>query len=272
MEPLQITLTTAGLAIIATDGSAGFGPAQIAQVGLTDTAFTAASTLTAIPGEIKRLPVHGEASGGDQLHIVALDATADVYTYRGLGLYLDDGTLFATYSQTSPIAAKAEVSTTYVAIDVQLEAGQTANITFGDTSWINPPASATRQGVIELATATEAIAGTDPTRAITPETLAATIAALFPDGQNEHGYWEKRPNGWIDQTGIVEAGDPWSGAYPFPVPFTDFSTINIQATSRSNNSAATNGNKVEAEAISLTHFRVGSDDGGTSVFFRAKGK
>jgi hypothetical protein len=49
-------------------------------------------------------------------------------------------------------------------LDIQLAAGQ-ANITFGDTNFLNPPATTTRKGVVELATNTEAAAGTDAQRA-----------------------------------------------------------------------------------------------------------
>jgi len=299
MEPLQITLTSAGLAIIAADGSAGFGPAQISQIGLTNTAFTAASTLTAIPDEIKRLPVNGEASGGDQLHAVALDASDDVYDYRGFGLYLSDGTLFAAYSQGSPIAGKAEVSATYLAVDIQLEAGQTANITFGDTSWINPPASTTRQGVVELATNAEAKTGTDATRAITPSSAKAAVldwigtgqteimarklegknaaafvlAADFTSGSNANGYWRKTPDGFIEQWGETTANETNSpSSLNFPITFTDLASINLQVTAQNPNTAATAGNKVGGKKVSITQFNVHSDDGNQAVSWRAIGR
>ena len=67
MDPLQPTLTKAGLAAIVADSGPAIGPVAITQIGLTDTAFTPSSTLTALPGEFTRLAVSGEASGDDTI-------------------------------------------------------------------------------------------------------------------------------------------------------------------------------------------------------------
>jgi hypothetical protein len=48
-------------------------------------------------------------------------------------------------------------------LDIKLAQG--GDITFGDTNFLNPPATTTRQGVVELATNAEAAAGTDTQRA-----------------------------------------------------------------------------------------------------------
>jgi hypothetical protein len=133
----------------------------ITQLGLTDAAFTVASTLTALPGEFKRIDVSGQQVGDDTLHLTALDDTADAYTYRGFALYLDDGTLFAVYGQPGPIAAKAEPSASFLVLDIKLAQGR-PRITFGDTNFINPPATTTRQGVVELATNAEAAQAPTP--------------------------------------------------------------------------------------------------------------
>jgi hypothetical protein len=49
MDPLLITLTAAGLSAIVGDNSPSLGPVVITQLGLTDAAFTVASTLEASP-------------------------------------------------------------------------------------------------------------------------------------------------------------------------------------------------------------------------------
>jgi hypothetical protein len=177
MTPLVITLTKAGLAAIVSDDAPTLGPATITQIGLTNTDFSVASTLTALPGEFKRIGVSGEAAGDDVLHIIGLDASADTYGYTGFGIYLADGTLFAVYGQPGLIAEKAAVSSTYLALDVQLAQGQTANIIFGDTNFLNPPATTDRQGVIELATQAEATEGDDTYRAVTPATAKGAVLA-----------------------------------------------------------------------------------------------
>ncbi|NKJ02808.1 hypothetical protein [Novosphingobium sp. SG707] len=175
MDNFQITLTKAGLGAIIRDDGPGFITVVIAQIGLTDAEFTVASTLTALPGEFKRLDVSGQQVGDDIVHMVALDASDDAYTYRGFALYLSDGTLFGAYGQSGPIAAKAQPSATHIVVDIHLSGGMADAISFGDTNFLNPPATTTRQGVVELATVEEAAAGLDPLRAITPATAYGAL-------------------------------------------------------------------------------------------------
>ncbi|NOW46709.1 hypothetical protein FHW96_002869 [Novosphingobium sp. SG751A] len=201
MDPLLITLTKAGLSAIVGDDSPSLGPVVITQLGLTDAAFTVASTLEALPGEFKRVDISGQQAGDDTLHMTALDASDDTYTYRGFALYLADGTLFAVYGQAGPIAAKAAPSASFFVLDIKLAEGQADNISFGDTNFLNPPATTSRQGVVELATHAEASAGADTQRAITPAAMQAAILALLlrVDGagsaldadllDGQHGAW-----------------------------------------------------------------------------------
>ncbi|MBB3953394.1 gp53-like domain-containing protein [Novosphingobium sediminicola] len=362
MDPLLITLTKAGLSAIVGDDTASLGPVVITQLGLTDATFTVASTLEALPGEFKRIDVSGQQVGDDTLHLNALDASAATYTYRGFALYLADGTLFAVYGQAGPIAAKAETSTSWLVLDIKLAEGQADNISFGDTNFSNPPATTTRQGVVELATITEARAGTDTQRVLTPAAMQAALLAMllrvdgaesgvdadlfhglppayftdivgrlgytplnqasftaaeilgrlqtvdgadsdldadlldghhgdwyadiaarlgytpqdaaeFSYGSNANGYWRKMPDGLIEQWGELTAGE--SGSPPaqnFPIPFTDFDSINLQVTARSPNPGATNGNSVGGNKLSVTQFNVFSDDLDRAVFWRAIGE
>jgi hypothetical protein len=139
MTAFIATLTQAGLAAIVNVQTGTIGPISIAQIGLTDTAFTSASTLEALPGEIKRLPVSGDALGDDVIHVEALDTSSDAYTYTGFGLYTSTGLLFAVYGQADVIAAKVAGSTTFITLDIQMAQGQSTAITFGDTNFLNPP-------------------------------------------------------------------------------------------------------------------------------------
>lgn len=91
-------------------------------------------------------------------------------------------------------------------------------------------------------------------------------------GSSASGYWEKRPDGIMEQWGTGVANDPWSGALSFPQPFIDTASINLQATARDNNSPATNGNKVAVDWLSASTYRLGSDDGNVNVFWRAVGR
>jgi hypothetical protein len=290
------TLTQAGLAAIVNVQAGTIGPVEISEIGLTDAQFTVASTLEALPGEIKRLPVSGDTLGDDVIHVQALDTSSDVYGYTGFALYTSTGLLFAVYGQADVIAQKVAGSTSYIAIDIQMARGQADAITFGDTNFLNPPATTGSQGVVELATADEAKAGTDDLRALTPATALAallswllsldgggskidadlldgqegawyadvvsrlgytplaanafTAAAIisrlgftpldaaaftraavegFMDdpariGSNANGFWEKRPNGVMEQWGFVtvpSGGSNVTGTLTFPQPFTD---------------------------------------------------
>ena len=158
-------LTDAGVAAVT--GPAGSATAVIAQLGLTATAFDFAPTLTALPGEFKRLSsVAGTASGDNLVHLEAFDNSADLWTATGLALYLSDGTLFAALSADEPILAKASLAYTLIALDVAFAADIAANISFGDLTFSSPPATTTTRGLIEIATQPETDAGNDTQRAL----------------------------------------------------------------------------------------------------------
>ncbi len=72
----------------------------IAAIGLTDDAFVSSPTLDKLPGEFKRVTsISGDQVGDDIVHLMIRDESADAYSVRGFGLFLADGTLFATYAQ-----------------------------------------------------------------------------------------------------------------------------------------------------------------------------
>lgn len=179
MTALALTITQAG--------HARFTAAQVDQdidlsvshVGLTDAQFVAAPTLTGLPGEFRRLDtLSGEAVGDSVVHMVVRDDAAVGYGIRGFGLFLGDGTLFATYSQADRIAEKSTVNDLHFAIDIAFPDGTVKHLTFGDTNFLVPPATSESAGVAELATQAEVDAGTDGARIVTPRTLAARLGAL----------------------------------------------------------------------------------------------
>lgn len=199
MTALTCTLTNAGRAALLAPGGGGTAAVQIVAAGLTATAFAVAPTLTALPGELKRVAtVAGIAVDDTTIHLTIRDDSTDAYTARGIGLYLADGTLFAVYGQPQPILSKAEVSTFYLAADLKMLAGQAAQVSFGDTDFINPPASESVKGIAYLATIAEALAGAVADKLITPATMKAVldsyvaadklgvpngVATLGPDGK-----------------------------------------------------------------------------------------
>ncbi|HEX8402235.1 MAG TPA: hypothetical protein VF628_11090 [Allosphingosinicella sp.] len=178
MTPLELTITDAGLAAIqAAQGSAAV---VITGVGLTAADFVEAPTLTVLPGEFKRLvDVSGDAVDARTVHLVARDDGTDVYTVRGFGLFLADGTLLATYAQAVPIFTKSAVSTFLLAQDIRFQAGQATSIAFGDANFLYPPATEVRKGVAEIADQPEVDAGADDERIVTSKKLAARLAGFL---------------------------------------------------------------------------------------------
>jgi len=179
----QITITPAGFAAIVNAENTGTAPVKLTHVGLTAQHFDVATLGATVPGEAKRLTTFGgKAVADDTLHLNVRDDSADTYTLRGFGLYLQDGTLFAVYSQATPIMEKAAAATLLLATDIRFAKITATSIEVGDIDFINPPASTTQMGVVRLATEQEADTGSDHTTAITPRGLAGYINSRFGDG------------------------------------------------------------------------------------------
>jgi|GEM_PF-2839682 len=172
---LTLTITPAGRAALVNAQADGTNAVRIARVGLTATAFVPGQPL---PNEIKRLAsVAGGATAKDTVHVTVTDAGTDVYTVRGFGWYLDDGTLFGSYGQANVIVEKSVQSTLLLATDVQFADADATQITFGDTTFNNPAATLDTLGVVKLAGDEDATAGTDTQRAVTPKSLLAALNA-----------------------------------------------------------------------------------------------
>lgn len=165
MTALTLMITRAGQARFTAaqlDADINLG---IASIGLTDAPFVSAPTLERLPGEFKRIAsISGDQVGDNIVHLTIRDDSADGYTARGFGLFLADGTLFATYAQGERLFEKSPRATFLAAIDIAFPTGDVSELRFGDTSFLNPPATTERKGVVELATAAEGAAGTDTQR------------------------------------------------------------------------------------------------------------
>ena len=138
MAALYLSLTDAGLAAV--QAASGTDPIVIAELGLTATSFTAAPTLTALPGEFKRIgAIAGTAAAANVTHMTAYDTSSDVWNATGLGLWLADGTLFAVYSSASTIINKAAPAFALIGFDIAFNADLAGSIAFGDPIFTNPP-------------------------------------------------------------------------------------------------------------------------------------
>jgi hypothetical protein len=176
---LTITMTQAGQARF-TAAQLGNGiDLAISSVGLTDANFVVSPTLEALPGEFRRLgTISGRAVGDHVVHLTMRDDDTVGYTVRGFGLFLADGTLFAVYGQPDRLFEKSPLTTFLAAIDIAFPTADIDNLTFGNTDFLNPPATSETIGVVELATQAEADGGIDTRRVAPVAIMRATIASL----------------------------------------------------------------------------------------------
>lgn len=186
MSDFTITITSAGRAALVNAANTGTAPVTITQCGVSETAFAPDTSTEALPGEIKRITtLSGDVVADDTIHLIVRDESADSYSLRSIALYLNTGELFGVYSQAEPIMEKSTQALLLLAVDVQFADVDATLLTFGDTNFLNPPATETRQGVAEIATQTEATAGTDDTRIVTPKKARASflswLGTALPD-------------------------------------------------------------------------------------------
>lgn len=177
MPTLGIKITDAGEAAI--QAAAGTATVVISHLGLTADTFDYAPTLTALPGEFKRLDVaSGQAAAANITHLTAYDTSGDVWSARGLGLFLSDGTLFAVYVGAAVFMTKAQLAFGLLALDIAFEADLAAAIAYGNAVFAYPPATEETRGVAEIATQGEVNAGEDDGTFVTPKKLATRLSAV----------------------------------------------------------------------------------------------
>ncbi|MDB5725006.1 MAG: hypothetical protein JWQ16_1760 [Novosphingobium sp.] len=178
MSGFSILMTDAGRAAIVATG--GTNAVQITEFGYTNTVFTMSPTMTTLPGELGRVDtLAGVAVNDTTIHVTVRDDTANAYTMRGFAFYLDDGTLFAVYGQSTPIMEKSSGAILLSAFDIGVLAGDADLIEFGPANFSYPPASETVKGVAEIATTAEVTAGTDDQRMITPLKLSQRLGTFL---------------------------------------------------------------------------------------------
>jgi microcystin-dependent protein len=177
---LILSVTEAGLAALRNAQGDGTNAVRVAYATVTATAFTPGQ---AVPDEIKRIAaIAGGATAADTIHVTISDASKDVYSVRGFGFYLADGTLFASYGQAEVIVEKSAGAVMMLACDVQFATVSASQIVFGDTTFVNPAATPDTLGVVKLATDEDAKAGRDTQKALVPANLLAALNARFGVG------------------------------------------------------------------------------------------
>lgn len=181
---MQFHLTTAGLAAFPNPAHTGSNAILIDRVGVSAVALPGApedhAGLVALPNELKRLSTFGGASVGDNiLHLTVRDESSDTYTLRTFGLYSSTGVLLAYVTSSAPISEKTASSMTLIAADLAFVSVLAAEVNFGSTEFLNPPATTIAPGVVELATKEETALGVDAARAVTPYGLRWVLDQLL---------------------------------------------------------------------------------------------
>ncbi|WP_375292460.1 hypothetical protein [Sphingomonas melonis] len=176
MTAIALVITRAGLERFTAAQLADDIDLTIATVGLTEANFVVSPTLTALPGEFSRLAmVSGTAASDHIVHLTIRDDGTEHYLLRGFGLFLADGTLFAVHGQADPIVEKSARTSLYFAVDVAFPTGNAEALTFGNTNFLNPPATRTTAGVAKAAAPADLVAGTDDSRFVTPLGLSQLL-------------------------------------------------------------------------------------------------
>lgn len=182
MAEFVLSLTDAGIAAVR--AASGTSKTVIATLGLTSTPFVAAPTLTALPGQFKQIAIlSGTAPAPNIIHLTAYDQSAEVWDATGFGLFLDDGTLFGAFSGEETVLSKAGLAFALMVFDIAINADLVANITFGDATFVWPPATEETRGIASLATQAQVDVGTDDQSIVTPLKLKTRLAAVV-DGIN----------------------------------------------------------------------------------------
>ncbi|MDN7719044.1 phage tail protein [Burkholderia gladioli] len=181
-----IQITDAGRAALVAQGNTGTTARKVVSIGLATASFAFDRGLQALPNERKRVTTFGgDNVAPDTIHVVIQDDTDDQYSLFGFGLYLDNGVLFGVYVQDTAIMEKSPSAILLLAADAVFASIDASQLQFGSTSFLNPPATTIRQGVVELATQDEVKAGTDDVRAVTP--LGAAKRYMSYDGGTFNG-------------------------------------------------------------------------------------
>lgn len=183
MAAINIIITDAGLNEVINAEQTGTAPVVLSEVGLGTGQYTPSADQTELKAEFKRLnTIAGGSIGDNAIHLTASDEGSDAYTVYEFGIYTASGTLFAVFSQPVPILQKATAAHALLAMDIVSTNIDPDSVTVGDTNFQLNTATTTKQGIVELATDAEVVAGADAFRAVTPAALGARTATTGRSG------------------------------------------------------------------------------------------
>lgn len=174
---MDFVLTTAGLQALINASETGTNSVQITHIGVGSGKYVPQKGQTALQSLIKKITIiEGGQAGDNAIHLAARDESEDVYEAFEIGVFLNDGTLFAVSSQQAPIVSKTKLATALLAVDITIVGADVSDITFGDVGYSFSAATTKRPGIVQMATVEEVAAGVEEARAISPAALASRLA------------------------------------------------------------------------------------------------
>lgn len=172
---LKLVITDLGKAALLEAENAGFSGVDIKYAKLGDGQHNPQENAEHLENEVAQVDVQaGESLAGNILHLTIHDSTDAVYSVGEIGIYIDGDILFALAAQPSEdgyIIEKDTSADLLLAVDFAITSIDVNSLNFGNTNFLNPPASENKIGSIKTSTALEAINKENNDTALTPKRL-----------------------------------------------------------------------------------------------------
>ena len=207
---MKLVITDAGKQALVDATQTGTAQLTLAEIAVGSGQYTPDPEQTALQSQIKRLPIIQASAVEDHvIHVAYQDDSTDSYSVYEVGVYTSDGVLFAVYSSSELLIAKAANSSCLLTVDMVIDDLDVSDISFGDITFAAGTATTETPGMVEIATQAETDAGIDAYRVITPSTLSTFFGAefiraftnMFPNAFNARfagafndAFWETYPD------------------------------------------------------------------------------
>ena len=172
----SMLITSAGLKEVVNAEHNGTAPIKLTHIAFGTGKYAPSAERTSLEAEFKRFDaISGGAVGDNVLHVSARDASSESYVVHEIGLFTENGTLFAVCSDEMPLIQKSARSQALLSIDMAVVGFSAESIVLGDTNFLNPPATTTTAGVVYLASDSDIEEGTSISKVVTAKALKSAI-------------------------------------------------------------------------------------------------
>lgn len=180
-------ITSAGLQAMINAQATGTEKVKLSVMKFSSDVIEVTSATKDIGTVVCTCPATAGLNVGDGIiHVSGADGSQNVYDVHTVGVYTEDGILFAVNSSTEPLAQKVRLSSISIALDILITSVDPGVIDFGDASFANPPASTVTAGVVKIATESEILDGSDNSKCVSPYALKNALkkdnSILHADG------------------------------------------------------------------------------------------